>query len=328
MSGLVLEGLTVTATVGRETRVLVHDLALAIEAGESVGLVGESGSGKSLTARSILRLLARNLTASGSVRFEDREVLGMSERALREYRRHDVAMIFQDPRAAINPVRPIGAFLTEGLRRNEGLAKREADRRAVDVLRSVGFARPEEQMARFPHQLSGGMLQRVMICSALLTPARLLIADEPTTALDVTTQAEVIGLLASLRRSRGLGLLFVTHDLDLAAALCDRICVMYAGRIVENRAAGEYAERARHPYSRALFDARPSVDERAARLPAIPGAPIAAFEVGERCAFSPRCAHATDACRHAVPALRPVGGGEVRCVRADELDLVPGGGSA
>jgi len=317
---LEIEGLNVTALVDGEQRPLIDQLSLSIAAGEAVGLVGESGSGKSMTARSIMRLLAKNVSATGSIHFDGRSVLDMNPKELREYRRSDVAMIFQDPRAAINPVRTVGDFLTEGLRKNTGMSKDEATTRAVDAMTTVGIHRARERMGQYPHEFSGGMLQRVMICSTLLTQTRLLLADEPTTALDVTTQAEVVGLLDALRRDRGLGLLFITHDLDLGAALCDRVCVMYAGRIVECRTAHDFYTHSRHPYSKALFDARPSVDQRVHRLPAIPGSPIALYDVGAACAFEPRCPFSVDACANAVPGLRNVNGGDVRCIRAEDTD--------
>jgi oligopeptide/dipeptide ABC transporter ATP-binding protein len=314
-----IENLNVTAMVDGEQRKLIKDLSLRVKAGEAVGLVGESGSGKSMTARSVMRLQPGNVRVEGNIEFDGRPVLEMSQRDLRAYRRADVAMIFQDPRAAINPVHTIGAFLTEGLRRNNRLPKDVATRRAVEALEAVGISRAQDRLSQYPHEFSGGMLQRVMICSTLLAGTRLLLADEPTTALDVTTQAEVVGILDALRRDRGLGMLFITHDLDLAAALCDRVCVMYAGQIVESRPARDFAEHAQHPYSRALFGARPSATSRAVRLPAIPGSPVSAFDVGDSCALAPRCPHVRDLCRAGAPELRPFKSGEVRCVRAEEL---------
>jgi oligopeptide/dipeptide ABC transporter ATP-binding protein len=316
---LAIRNLSVSATVSRATRPIIEDLSLTIAPGEALGLVGESGSGKSMTARSIMRLLGPNIEARGSIEFHGRDVLAMSAAELRAFRRNDVSMIFQDPRAAINPVRTIGHFLTERLRRVDGVSRTESAGRAVDAMSAVGIRNPSDRMEQYPHQLSGGLLQRVMICSTLLTPTRLILADEPTTALDVTTQAEVVGLLDSLRRERGIGLLFITHDLDLAVALSDRVAVMYAGRIVEVRAAQAFEGRSRHPYSRALFEARPSVDARVERLPAIPGTPAAAYESGASCAFAPRCPFAIEACRDGVPRLEHVDGGEVRCIRADDL---------
>ncbi|KHK98807.1 ABC transporter ATP-binding protein [Microbacterium mangrovi] len=319
MTLLDIRSLSVTASTQGATLPIIQDVSLSIARGEAVGLVGESGSGKSMTARSIMRLHGRNVTADGTIEFEGRDVLSMGVRELRSYRRSDVSMIFQDPRAAINPVRTIGAFLTEGLRGSFGLSKQEATRRAIAAMAAVGITRAEERMAQYPHEFSGGMLQRVMICSSLLANSRLLLADEPTTALDVTTQAEVVGLLDDLRRERGLGLLFITHDLDLAAGLCDRVFVMYAGRIVEARAAKNFESAAQHPYSRALFEARPSVDFRAARLPAIPGVPLSASESADACAFAPRCPYATDECRTSLPPLEEADAGDVRCIRVHEI---------
>nr|BFE78365.1 hypothetical protein GCM10020093_009660 [Planobispora longispora] len=213
-------------------------------AGETVGLVGESGSGKSLTARAALGMLPRGARATGGVTVADVDVLAAGRRQLRDLRRTRASMIFQDPRASINPVRRIGDYLTEGLRAR-GVPARAAAERARDLLDQVGIRDPKGAMRRFPHEFSGGMLQRVVIAGALSTEPELLLADEPTTALDVTTQAEVVGLLKDMQRVHGTGMLFVTHDLDLAAAICDRVYVMYAGRIVEEAASASSSPRPR-----------------------------------------------------------------------------------
>jgi oligopeptide/dipeptide ABC transporter ATP-binding protein len=236
---------------------------------------------------------------------------------LRRYR-EAVAMIFQDPRAHVNPVRRIGDFMTETLRL-KGVAGAEAAARAARALRDVGIEDGERRLGQYPHELSGGLLQRVMIATMLLAEPRLVLADEPTTALDVTTQAEVMAILDELRREHGLALLFITHDLELAAAVCDRTAVMYAGQIVETNTADVLDRDPLHPYTAGLAAARPDIGASAHRLAAIPGRPISAFEAPDGCAFAPRCALAEDACRAARPALEPLGGGEVRCRRAGEL---------
>ena len=211
-------------------------------------------------------------------------------------------MIFQDPRAHVNPVRRIGDFMTEALRANQGVSAAEAGRRAADMLAQVGIDDGERRLRQYPHELSGGMLQRVMIAAALLTEPALLLADEPTTALDVTTQAEVMAILDELRREFGLAMLFITHDLELAAAICDRTAVMYAGQIVEIRASDLLHDDPLHPYTAALAAARPDIAQTRARLRAIPGRPLSAFEAPRRaCAFAPRCPHATAACRERCP---------------------------
>ena len=228
-------------------------------------------------------------------------------------------MIFQDPRAHINPVRRIGDFMTEALRAS-GVASREAGRRACDMLDQVGIDEGARRLRQYPHELSGGMLQRVMIGAALLTEPRLLLADEPTTALDVTTQAEVMAILDELRRTRGLSLLFITHDLELAAAICDRTAVMYAGQIVEDRSSDRLHDDPLHPYTAALAAARPDIARTRDRLRTIPGRPLSAFEApSSGCAFAARCGHAADGCRSSAVPLTALDGGLTRCVRAAEL---------
>jgi oligopeptide/dipeptide ABC transporter ATP-binding protein len=317
---LEIDGLVVRLPVEGELRTVLHGVSLTIAAGEAVGLVGESGSGKSMTARAVARLLPRGAEISGDIRFEGHAVDALRGGRLRAYR-GDVSMVFQDPRAHINPVRRIGDFMTEALRTNTGLGAAEARRRAVALLAEVGIEDGERRLRQYPHELSGGLLQRVMIATALLTEPRLLLADEPTTALDVTTQAEVMAILDDLRRRRGLALLFITHDLDLAGAVCDRTVVMYAGQVMETRAAALLHDRPLHPYTAALAAARPSLDHVTERLAAIPGRPLSAFEAPSGCAFASRCAYVEDACTAARPALEGLHGGEVRCRRAAELHV-------
>jgi oligopeptide/dipeptide ABC transporter ATP-binding protein len=316
---LEVDHLTVRLKVDGRRRAVLRDISLRIGAGEAVGLVGESGSGKSMTARAIDRLLPEGAHTEGSIRFRGQEIAAMSGGDLRRYR-GQVAMIFQDPRAHTNPVRRIGDFMTEALRTNLGVPAGEAARRAVDMLAQVGIQDGERRLRQYPHQLSGGLLQRVMIASALLTEPRLLLADEPTTALDVTTQAEVMAILDDLRRELHLGMLFITHDLELAAAICDRTAVMYAGQIVEVRSSALLHTDPLHPYTAALAGARPDIARTAPRLRAIAGRPLSAFEApDDSCAFAQRCAYALEACREAAPALLELDGGLSRCIRADEL---------
>ncbi|MCD0449744.1 ABC transporter ATP-binding protein [Actinocorallia sp. API 0066] len=292
---------------------LLADVTVRVARGETVGLVGESGSGKSLTARSALGMLPRGARATGRVTVAGRDVLGAGRAALRDVRRHRAAMVFQDPRSAINPVRRVGDHLTEGLRAR-GVPAKAARSRAADLLAQVGIRDPRGALRRYPHEFSGGMLQRVMIAGALAAEPDLLLADEPTTALDVTTQAEVVGLLRRLQAERGTGMLFVTHDLDLAAAICDRIYVMYAGRIVEEApGAALFAEPA-HPYTRALLEASPSLHGRA-EIRAIKGAPRALAEAPSGCAFRDRCPRAVEECAAGVPETRSHGLSAVACLR-------------
>jgi peptide/nickel transport system ATP-binding protein len=289
---LEVEGLRVSVPDHGTPRVVLGRVDLSVAAGESVGLVGESGAGKTMTARAVLRLLPPGARAEGSVRFDGREVLAMSPAELRAYRAGQAAIVFQDPRAHINPLRTVGDFLTEGLRLNQGLPERVSQDRARELLGAVGVEHPEARLSSYPHELSGGLLQRVMIAAALMAEPRLLLADEPTTALDTVTQAEVLAILTELRQRLGLAMLFITHDLELAAATCDRTAVLHAGSIVEVRRSAELHARPRHPATARLVGARLSMDAqpRHRQLPA-PGPPPAGpiLEVAHlRKVFGPR----------------------------------------
>ncbi|MCA0330468.1 MAG: ABC transporter ATP-binding protein [Actinobacteria bacterium] len=319
MSALLeVRDLTVQLKMDSGMREVITGTSLTIAEGEAMGLVGESGSGKSMTAKAIARLLPDGADVQGSVTFDGTDVLALDGDALRKHRAQ-VAVVFQDPRAHINPVRRIEDFMTESLRILESVSKPDAAKRAAAALEEVGIDDPGKRLRQFPHELSGGMLQRVMIATALLSEPRLLLADECTTALDVTTQAEVMAILDDLRRDRGLSMLFITHDLELAGAVCDRTCVMYAGQVVETRAASLLHGDPLHPYSAALVQARPDISSTAERLVAIPGRPVSAFEAPSGCRFAPRCPHAEDACRAEEQVLTELDGGRVRCRRAAEL---------
>lgn len=315
-------GLSVDITVGSTTRPILRDVSLSIEPGRCTSLVGESGSGKSMTARTVLQLLPPSASMSGDVRVDGRSVMAMSSAQLRRLRSTQVGMVFQDPRAHINPVRTIGAFLVEGLVDSSGepMRRNAAWARAVELLDEVGISEPHRVMKQYPHELSGGMLQRVAIASALAPEPGVILADEPTTALDVVTQAGLMALFDRLCHSRGLALLFITHDLDLALAISDNVSVMYAGEIVESRSAAALAQGAEHPYTAALLAARPSVLGNPHRLPAPTGAPMAAFEAPQSgCAFAPRCSFAQARCSESSVGLTKVSSGCVRCVRSGEL---------
>ncbi|GGT65819.1 ABC transporter ATP-binding protein [Streptomyces atratus] len=319
---LTVEDLRVALPVQGQMRTVIHQASFAIGPGEALGLIGESGSGKSMTARAVGRLLPAGAQVSGQIMFDGEPVLELAGAALRRYRTTDVAMIFQDPRAHINPVRTIGDFLTEGLRSTLGMRRRDADRKAVSLLAEVGVEDGERRLRQYPHQLSGGLLQRVMIASALVANPRLLLADEPTTALDVTTQSEVMGILDRLRRDHGVAMLFITHDLELATAVCDRISVLYAGTVVESQDAESLHAAPRHPYTAALLASRPSLTVRARRLPVIGGRPLAAFEAPEGCAFTERCRWASPVCEEGRPAPETHDHGQVNCHRTTELGIL------
>jgi oligopeptide/dipeptide ABC transporter ATP-binding protein len=317
---LELEDVDVALRVQGRMRQVLSKLSLSVGAGEAVGLVGESGSGKSMTTRAVTRLLPAGARVSGRIRFDGRDVNAMDAAALRAYRDREVGMVFQDPRAHINPTHRIGSFLTEALTVNRGMSRTAAWKRAAELLDAVGIDDAERRLRQYPHEVSGGMLQRVMIASVLAAEPRLILADEPTTALDVTIQAEVVAILDRLRRENGIGMLFITHDLDLALAVCDRVAVMYAGSVVEIRPAANLHQSARHPYTTGLLGSRPSIDTRAERLVAIPGRPVSAFEApADGCAFATRCAHVRPGCLERRPDLEPFSGGLVRCHRIGEL---------
>ncbi|MFC9489813.1 ABC transporter ATP-binding protein [Streptomyces hydrogenans] len=299
-------------------RPLVHDVNLEVHAAESVGLVGESGSGKSMTIKAAMRLLPKNASVEGAVEFEDRDVNRLGRRELAQYRARDVSLIHQDPRAHINPTRTIAQFITEGVVHTGAMSEDAALERACALMRDVGITDAEKRLAQFPHQLSGGLLQRVMIVTSMLTSPRLIFADEPTTALDVTVQSDVMAILLEQIRDHHVAMLFVTHDLDLAAAVTDRLAVMYAGTIVETGASSDICGQPLHPYTAALLRSRPSTTE--VRRPiAIPGSPLSAYEVTSGCSFASRCSFAVDRCRTEVPHPRLVEGRTVACHRVEEI---------
>ncbi|MGV8881473.1 MAG: ABC transporter ATP-binding protein [Rhodoglobus sp.] len=311
---LVVSGLSIAVEVDGESRPLLDGVSLRVEPGEIVGLVGESGSGKSVTSRAALGLFPGHARTSGSVVVDGVEVIGASTAELRELRQTRASMIFQDPRSSVNPVRRLGDFITEGLRAR-GTAPAEANRTAVGLLEEVGIRDAAGAMRRFPHEFSGGMLQRIVIAAALSIGPRLVLADEATTALDVTTQAEVVALLKRLQVESGTGMLFVTHDLELAAAMCDRIVVMYAGRVVETGTAAAVFANPQHPYTVGLLGSNPRLTGERAILTPIAGRPLALSEAPSGCAFRDRCPIAVPECAEEVPAARLAGSTDVACIR-------------
>ncbi|MGW5473994.1 ABC transporter ATP-binding protein [Streptomyces chartreusis] len=301
-------------------RPLLAEVNLRVGSGETVGLVGESGSGKSTTAKAVLRLLPEEASVTGRVLVDGDDVLALSGAALRAHRAGTVAMVHQDPRSALNPVHRVGDFLVERLTRTGAVDRRTARAKAVELLGAVGLSDPERRFGQRPHEMSGGMLQRVVIAGALAAGPRLLLADESTSALDVTTQAEILALLRSLREQRDLGMLFITHDLHLAAAFCDRVYVMYAGRVVEQQDAERLFTHARHPYTRGLLACSPELGDAERALRPIPGRPPSLSDAFTGCPFESRCAHAEPECAGWTPEPLPLpGGGTAACRRLTDL---------
>jgi oligopeptide/dipeptide ABC transporter ATP-binding protein len=300
-----IEDLRVTFPGSKNHEVRAVDgLSYSVYAGQTLAIVGESGSGKTVSCRAIMGLLPPAATVTGSARFQGIQLIGLPEDRLREHRGADVAMVFQDPARSLNPTMRVGAQIAEAVRVHRAVTKAQAKQEAVDLLRLVHMPLPERRCAEYPHQLSGGMRQRVMIAIALACRPRLLIADEATTALDVTTQAQIMELLLELQAELGMALMLISHDLGLAGAYADEVIVMYAGRIVEQAPAADLATRVRMPYTQALFEAIPRLERPAhAPLPVIGGRPPDAATLLPGCAFEPRCGHADDDCRAAAPPL-------------------------
>ncbi|MET9677584.1 ABC transporter ATP-binding protein [Streptomyces sp. NPDC006482] len=314
-----IQGLRIT--LPGSARPVLDGVDLHVSAGETVALVGESGSGKTLTSRSALGLLPPGAEVEGAVRVNGQDVLTRNGDQLRALRTGTVSMIFQDPRAALNPLRRIGDFLTESVTLTGSMSRTDATARATELLQAVGL--DDSALRKYPGQVSGGMLQRVMIAAALMGDPALVLADEPTTALDVTTQAEVIALLAQLRQRFGTGLLFVTHDLELASAISDRVYVMYAGRIAESGPAEALFAGPRHPYTSALLASTPRLDAPLGRLAAIDGQPPDLRQELAGCPFAARCHLATEICDHQAPAPLPVPGQSnhsAACHHSDRLE--------
>jgi oligopeptide/dipeptide ABC transporter ATP-binding protein len=284
----------------------VDGVSLAVERGQTLGIVGESGSGKSILIRSIIDILPRNAAVrrTGSIRFDGLDLMNCGERAMRGLRGRRIAMVFQDPALALNPVRTIGAQIGESLRLHLGLSARQARARAAEQLGAVGLPDPHAALRRFPHQLSGGQRQRALIAIALACDPELVLADEPTTALDVTIQAQILDLLRREQQRRRMALILVTHDIGVVRDYADTIAVMYAGRIVEHGAASNLLDGPRMPYTAALLRAVPRLDRPPhTRLEAIPGRPPDPYRSRAGCAFEPRCTRRADRCRDQSPPL-------------------------
>jgi oligopeptide transport system ATP-binding protein len=297
----------------------VDGIDLHINKGETLGIVGESGSGKSVTALSIMRLIPQppGRIVQGSIHYNGKNLLELSPSAMRKIRGKEIAMIFQEPMTSLNPVFTVGEQIAEAIRLHEGLGRRDAMDKTVEMLKLVHIPNAERRVKEYPHQLSGGMRQRIMIAMALSCNPNLLIADEPTTALDVTIQAQILGLLTDLIAERGTALLLITHDLGVVAGTCETVHVMYAGRFVESADRRSLFARPRHPYTSGLLDSVPRLDQPKGRpLRPVKGSPSDTIPWTAGCAFAPRCPNRVEACTQGAPELAydPVGGHPLRCV--------------
>ncbi len=295
----------------------VRGVDLDVHPGEMVGVVGESGSGKSVTFLGLMGLLPKQTVIEGSAMVHEDELVGASNKFMRTVRGKRIAMIFQDPLSALNPVQKIGVQIIEMIRSHQSMAKSDAYKRSVELLDIVGIPQPDQRVERYPHEFSGGMRQRVMIAMAIANEPEVLIADEPTTALDVTVQAQILDMMRQIQSELNTAIVLITHDLGVIARVVDRVQVMYAGRAVERATVDELFADPNHPYTQGLMASLPALGKE--RLSPIPGSPPNMLEPPPGCAFAPRCEHARPRCLETLPDLYPFGKGETSCVRADEL---------
>ncbi|TWC77430.1 peptide/nickel transport system ATP-binding protein [Rhizobium sp. SJZ105] len=310
---LEIKGLKTEVVTEQGNVTLIDDISISLAAGEVMGLVGESGSGKSVTGLSIMGLLDKPVqVTNGKILFKGRDLRSASQKELQSIRGNRIAMIFQDPMSTLNPVLRIDTQMMEVVHAHQSVSKQIARERARDALGMVGIPSPEERLSAYPHQFSGGMRQRVAIAIALLMSPDLIIADEPTTALDVTIQAQILSIVQKLAREKGTALIWVTHDLSVVAGLAERLSVMYAGRIVEQGSTADLLRRPLHPYTNGLIASLPAHNQRGARLRQIPGTTPSVANMPKGCAFRPRCSSATDICLNP-PALEAVEGRLLRC---------------
>jgi oligopeptide/dipeptide ABC transporter ATP-binding protein len=303
----------------------VDGISYDVAPGETVAVVGESGCGKSVGAMSILRLIPNppGKIVGGSIKFDGKDLLTLSDAEMREIRGRDIGMIFQEPMTSLNPVLSIGRQLTETLEHHLGVSRRDADKRARDLLGLVGISEPDRRLKQYPHHLSGGMRQRVMIAMALACEPKLIIADEPTTALDVTIQAQILELMKNLTRQMGVAMIIITHNLGVVARYADRVNVMYAGRIIESGTAQDIYHSPKHPYTLALLRSVPRMDQpRGEKLMPVDGQPPDLTKLDDGCSFRPRCGFAVDKCARAAPDLEEVGNGHITaCWQKNEVSL-------
>jgi dipeptide transport system ATP-binding protein len=315
MALLEIENLSVDFPSGGGVMHAVENVSLHLDAGEVLGIVGESGSGKSVTMMALMGLVSfPGVVRADKLRFDGHDLMALSPRARGRLTGKDLAMIFQDPTTSLNPCFTIGFQIMESLKLHMGMDGKAARRRAIELLEQVGIPAPESRLKTFPHQLSGGMNQRVMIAMAIACNPKLLIADEPTTALDVTIQAQILDLLRGLQQERGMALVLITHNMGVVSQMAQRISVMYAGQVMEERPADRLFADPQHPYTEALMAAMPERSDGSGRLATIPGVVPGVYDRPNGCLFAPRCTYAQADCRSARPALLQHADGAVRCV--------------
>ena len=324
MSLLVVNDLRVEFKTPEGNVVAVNDLNFSLDAAETLGIVGESGSGKSQTAFALMGLLAKNGVITGSAKFEDKEILNLPVKALNRIRAEKISMIFQDPMTSLNPYMKVGTQLMEVLLLHKGMSKADAFEASVRMLDAVKIPEARKRMDMYPHEFSGGMRQRVMIAMALLCNPKLLIADEPTTALDVTVQAQIMTLLNELKRDFNTAIIMITHDLGVIAGLCDKVLVMYAGRTMEYGKVNDIFYRPSHPYTEGLLKAIPRLDSEGEVLATIPGNPPNLLRLPKGCPFQERCHRVSDICRSQAPELTSFHEGRLRACHWDWEEIVQG----
>jgi oligopeptide/dipeptide ABC transporter ATP-binding protein len=316
-SVLQIRDLTVTFNTALGPLTAVRGIDLDVRAGEMIAVVGESGSGKSVSFLAAMGLLPKTATVTGSVTLDGRQLVGASAKEMRAVRGQLMSMIFQDPLSALNPVHKIGVQIAEMLQAHQTMSNKAALTRAVDLLEIVGIPQPGDRALQYPHEFSGGMRQRVVIAMAIANSPKVLIADEPTTALDVTVQAQILEVIQKVQKQFGTAVVLITHDLGVVARVCEQVNVMYAGRVVERGSISEIFDNPTHPYTRGLLASLPQVGVE--RLSPIAGFPPNMLRPPSGCAFRARCPHAVDACGGDLPELQPVGNSLSACIRAAEL---------
>ena len=318
---LQIRDLKVTFTTPMGPLVAVRGIDLDVNAGEMLAVVGESGSGKSVSFLAAMGLLPKTATVEGSVMLDGQQLVGASPKLMRSVRGRLMSMIFQDPLSALNPVHRIGAQISEMLRAHQPMSERAARARAVELLEIVGIPQSGDRAMQYPHEFSGGMRQRVVIAMAIANSPKVLIADEPTTALDVTVQAQILEVIQKVQAQFGTAVVLITHDLGVVARVCERVNVMYAGRVVERAAINDIFDVPTHPYTRGLLASLPQAGME--RLVPIAGFPPNMLKPPTGCAFRTRCSHAVDACATKLPELQPYGESMTACIRATELTVKP-----